>query len=181
VQDGGGSGKKKKTRTFSPQESIELWMTLASFEHLPVDVKVKLGRVFLDKILKGGRPSQKELWVVGRIGARALIYGPADKVVPPEEVVGWVEELLKKSFPVDDAFGYTLLSLVRETGDRARDVPAEVRERTYEVVRKVLSEQKVRSFVERAGSCWGKQAQEWAFGETLPPGIVIRDRNCEEK
>lgn len=179
VQDGGGSGKKKKSRTFSPQESIELWMTLASFEHLPVDVKVKLGRVFLDKILKSGRPSPKELWVVGRIGARALLYGPADKVVPPEEVVGWVEELLKKSFPVDDAFGYTLLSLVRETGDRARDVPAEVRERTYEVVRKVLSEQKVRSFVERAGSCWGKQAQEWAFGETLPPGIVIRDRSCE--
>ncbi|MEJ5300105.1 MAG: Hsp70 family protein [Thermodesulforhabdaceae bacterium] len=179
VHNEGQGSKKKKVKTLSPQEAIELWMTLASFEHLPVDVKVKLGRIFLEKLLKSGRPSPKDLWVIGRIGARALLYGSADKVVPPEEVIGWLDKLLKKGFPVDEAFGYTLLSLVRETGDRARDVPEDVRERTYKVVLKVLSEQKIRSFTEKVGSSWGRQAQEWAFGETLPPGIVIKDAGDE--
>ncbi|MCX7822135.1 MAG: hsp70 family protein [Syntrophobacterales bacterium] len=167
--------KKKRSRTLSPQEIIELWMCLASMEHLPVETKISLGRSFLSKIIKAGKPSTKELWVIGRLGARSLLYGPVDKVVPPEEVVGWVNKLLEKGFSMNEAFGYTLLSMVRETGDRARDVPPEVRERTLRAIERVLPESKVRSFIERTGSPEGRKDKEWAFGETLPPGIILSD------
>jgi molecular chaperone DnaK (HSP70) len=173
-------GKRKKAKTLPPQEAIELWMMLASFEHLPVEVKIELGRKFLGKILKSGKPSPKELWIIGRLGARSLLYGPADKVIPPEEIVLWARNLLEKGFSMNEAFGYTLLSMVRETGDRARDVPSDVRERVLRAVLRVLPEGKVRAFLEREGSGGERKDQEWAFGEALPPGLVLTDADDEK-
>ncbi|MGC8720256.1 MAG: Hsp70 family protein [Thermodesulforhabdaceae bacterium] len=172
--------KKKKARALAPQESTELWMMIASFEHLPVEVKIQLGRSFLDKMLKSGKPSPKELWIIGRLGARSLLYGPADKVIPPEEIVLWARNLLEKGFSMNEAFGYTLLSMVRETGDRARDVPSDVRERVLRAVLRVLPEGKVRAFLEREGSGGERKDQEWAFGEALPPGLVLTDADDEK-
>lgn len=171
-----GTSKKSKAKTLYPQEAVELWMCLASLEHLPVEAKIGLGRTFLAKIIKSsGKASSKELWVIGRLGARSLLYGPVDKVVPPEEIERWVNELLEKGFSMNEAFGYTLLSMVKETGDRARDVPLEVRERAFRTARSVLAESKIQSFLERTGSHEERKYRDWAFGEALPPGIILAD------
>lgn len=168
-----GSNTRKQKTTLSPQETIELWMCLASLEHLPVETKIHIGRIFISKIIRIGKPSTKELWVIGRLGARSPFYGPADKVVPPEEVLIWLNELIEKCFSTKEAFGYTLLSMIRETGDRTKDVPVEVRERILRTVQSVLPEGKIRSFIERRGSPVDRKDREWAFGEALPPGIIL--------
>ncbi|MFH0901447.1 MAG: Hsp70 family protein, partial [Pseudomonadota bacterium] len=82
---------QQKTKWFrlkpSPQETAEMWRTLSSMERLTPAAKTKLGDVLVDKLAtsppkKSSSSPDPELlfWALGRLGARTLLYGPADAV-----------------------------------------------------------------------------------------------------
>ena len=111
-----------------PGEDIEVWMTIASFEQLQASTKVDIGRQLLAKFRKTP-PSSRELWALSRVGSRRLVYGPLDRVVPSDEAVEWIDKLLALGLERNENAAYCLVLLAQRTGDRARDVPDETRER----------------------------------------------------
>src|SRR6185295_1359861 len=102
-----------------PQEYAEMWRTLASMERLQGAGKVKLGEALLARI-EQGRDLDFGFWALGRLGARAPLYGPADTVVPADVAAGWVERLLALEWKSPEKSAFPAAQIGRRTGDRAR-------------------------------------------------------------
>ena len=67
---------------------------------------------------------------LGRIGARAPLYGSAHGVVPPEIAAAWLDALLALDWKRDRRAAAAARNLARLSDDRARDLPPELRERS---------------------------------------------------
>ena len=145
----------------------EMWRAAASLELLPIHTKTELG----DSLVKSGKAGSfgaSDLWCLSRLGARRLLYGPMNQVVPPTTAARWAEALLA----VPKA-GEALASIGRLTGDPTRDLaPA-----TREAIRARLPEALLEAF---DGEDEGDQgALDRMFGEALPSGLVLSDPLAE--
>lgn len=163
-------GKAPKTPA---QERLEIWMAVANMEKLDPAEKIALGQ----QLIKATSPKKikpQHLWALSRLGARELLYGPINRVIPPEQTAGWIEWLLEfeRSNPVTIARAVS--QMARKTNDRARDLDDKMRSRVLawmhdhelptnliDPVRKVLP-------LER-------QDQKAMFGESLPSGIILKE------
>ncbi|MFQ5584079.1 MAG: Hsp70 family protein [Calditrichia bacterium] len=166
-------GKSKKSaKRLNAQEELEIRMMTSNFERLSPEAKIELGRLLLQKI-RNSKPKNQELWTIGRLGARIPIYGPLDRLIPSEEVMGWIHALLSLPIEINDAYAHTLVQLSRLTGDRTRDIPEELRNAVAERLKQL---QKSDYFIElllNPESASRKEEQDWAFGESLPAGLVV--------
>ena len=161
---------KKKPR-ISKQELTEMWMAAASMESLLVKDKITLGRYLIDRF-KTRKPTQQLMWAMSRIGARDLLYGSIDRVVPPSEVAVWIETLVSLRWKNLKPVVEMLSQLCRNTGDPLRDIAAETRDR-------------VSQWVTSAGDFPGHLARithhsprkqneiNTVFGESLPAGLIL--------
>ncbi|MCP4115650.1 MAG: hsp70 family protein [Desulfobacteraceae bacterium] len=104
----------------SPQELTEIWMAAANMERLLVKDKVSLGRA-LGNQLKPGKFSTQLYWAISRIGARELLYGSVDRVVPPKEAAVWIRKMINKQQKANGTLTTALAQIARKTGDRTRD------------------------------------------------------------
>ena len=72
---------------------------LASLERLPIRAKVALGDELGRRLSMRNLPAPPNvalyLWALGRIGARAPLYGPLDAVVPPQTAATWLRGILR--------------------------------------------------------------------------------------
>lgn len=68
--------------------------------------------------------------LAGRLGGGAAkaVNGPLDRLSPPGEAVAWVETLLSMNLQPTEHLAYCLVLLAQRTGDRAGDVPDDIRE-----------------------------------------------------
>ncbi|MEZ4720088.1 MAG: hypothetical protein R2851_28990, partial [Caldilineaceae bacterium] len=99
LQPGDGRKKGKATRYhLGAAEELEVWLMLANFERLTAEVKAALGKRLLARAGKDA-PAPKELWALSRFGARSPAYGPANRVVAPSTVEGWLDRLLATDLP----------------------------------------------------------------------------------
>ena len=146
-------------------------MALANFERLPVETKVELGRLLIEKIRKKTRP--QELWTLGRLGARVPLYGPLDRVVSNGEASAWVVKLLSLGLPAREAMAHALVQLARHTGDRERDVPEKDRQQVAEWLSQLPQPDRLLELLLNPESIWEEQEQAWVFGETLPAGLKL--------
>ncbi len=171
--------KKKASQRLNPHEEIEIWMALANFERLPGEEKRQLGRMLLARIAPD-RPNPRELWALGRFGARQPFYGPLDRVVPAAEAAQWVEKLLQMPFKNPEVLANPLVQLARATGDRSRDIPRDLRERVARRLAELPGGEKLQERLENPRRM-GREEQDWVFGETLPAGLVLAAQNGEER
>lgn len=157
-----------------PQEIREMWQIMGSCERLGVEVKADLGEELLREIEKG-KASDQEVWAFARVGARSLMYGPANCTVRHEVAARWVEKLLRpEEWLKPDMIGFALMQIARCTGDRTRDLEVELRQRLADRLSPLS-----------AGQRWAKQvlevvpleAREQAriLDESLPVGLRIRN------
>ncbi len=168
--------KKKKSerqipRRLNPQEELEVWMTLANFERLPVETKTALGRVLLERVRKKVRP--QELWALSRLGARIPLYGPVDRVIPSKEAASWLKNLLSTGLPKREAGAHALVQLARLTGDRSRDIPEKIQRQVSAWLEEVPQGERFQDLLTRPESSRQREEQEWAFGESLPAGLTL--------
>jgi len=173
------SGKGK----IAPQERIEIWMAVANMERLLAKDKVIWGRKLLSEISpKKCRPQQ--FWALSRIGARELLYGSADRVIPPHEAASWIEAILSQDWHEIEAIlsqdwhetkpvGAALALMGRKTGDRMRDIEDKLRERIIIWLEQHDLSSHIR-FLKEAVSMEMPE-QNAMFGESLPSGIVLKD------
>ncbi len=165
--------KKGVKVKITAHERIEIWMAMANMERLLVKDKVKWGRALLAE-LKPKKTKPQLFWAFSRIGARELLYGPVDRVVPAKEVENWVNTLLgiewKNPLPV----GLALAQLARKTGDRARDLSPETVDRIVDWMEARDNFKKQIRLVTEVVHM--ERAEESAiFGESLPAGLVLHD------
>ncbi|MGD9310157.1 MAG: molecular chaperone DnaK, partial [Desulfosarcina sp.] len=161
---------KKKSR-ISKQELIEIWMAAASMERLLVKDKIILGRHLVDR-LKTRKPTQQLMWALSRIGARDLLYGSIDRVIPPSEVTVWIETLVSLKWRNLKPVVEMLSQLCRKTGDPLRDVATETRDR---VSQWVTSAGDFPGHLERIAYHSPRKQNEinTVFGESLPAGLIL--------
>lgn len=165
--------KKSGNRKAGPQEVREMWQVAASCERLNAEAKNTMGEALV-RLIEKGKASDQELWALSRLGARSLVYGPANCVVRKEKAARWVQRLLEKTWRQPEATAFALTQIARCTGDRTRDLDEAVRERVAE---------RLASF--SAGQRWARQVREVVpleareqariLDETLPAGLQIKN------
>ncbi len=164
--------KKNARVRLEPQERLELWMAAANLERLMVKDKIELGRqLFAELHPKKTKP--QFFWALSRIGAREMLYGPVDRVIPPDEVAGWIKKLLQKEWKNPKPFGSALSLMARKTGDRARDIPSDLEEQVADYLRRHEMTDNIEP-ITRVIS-FEKQDETEIFGESLPIGIVLQE------
>ena len=164
--------KKAAAKRVSPQERLEIWMTAANLEKLYSKDKVRLGRQLLTEISPRKLKSQ-HLWALSRLAARELLYGPADRTIPPAEAARWIDQLIDYSWSNPTIAGRTISQIARKTGDRARDLDEEMRNRVLEwMAVNELTEDLKRRVMEITPPA--RNDQMAMFGESLPLGIILR-------
>ncbi len=171
----GTSPSKKASRPRpEPHEMAEIWRCAASLERLVPELKESLGET-LAKDLSRPTLGNHVLWSLGRLGARVPLYGPANTTVRKEVVESWVHRLLAREFTTgrettDAVFALTQLSQV--SGDRARDLDADLRDRVSARLAALGASDEqilpVRQFTERAAAELGE-----ALGDSLPVGLRL--------
>jgi hypothetical protein len=154
----------------NPQLERESWRVLASLERLDCATRVRAGDELLRR-LRRDADNASLLWAIGRLGARAPLYGPLSSAVPPADAARWIEQLLAfKRMTTDVAAA--ILQLGALTGDPLR----EVEERVRSTARARLSEagfgdEALRPLSEVVGTSTADANR--VFGEPLPEGLRI--------
>jgi hypothetical protein len=166
---------KNAPRKIPPQERLEMWMALANMEHVHAKEKTRWGRALLAE-LKPKKSKPQHFWSLSRIGARELLYGSDDRVVPPGEAAVWIESLMQIRWRDPKPVSAALVQLCRRTGDRIRDLDESLLARVAQWMTDTIQQEKrvsdhlryLREVVSLA-----EQEQSVIFGEDLPAGIVL--------
>ncbi len=163
---------KTNKAKLSPQELTELWMASGNMERLLIKDKVVLAKVLMSKI-KPGKKLDRLFWVLSRLGARELLYGSVDRVVPPAEVSRWIRQVLKTQWRADDPVQNLVASLARKTGDRTRDLSEDVIVQVLDWMDRIGTDKKIKVQIkERVGM--GMSEKSIQFGERLPTGLILK-------
>ncbi|WP_373500455.1 Hsp70 family protein [Desulfococcus sp.] len=164
-------GKGSRVRV-PPQEYLEIWMAVANMELLLVKDKVKWGQRLLSEM--GDRKEAAQyFWSLARLGARELLYGPVDRVIPPDEAARWIDALLDRRWKDPRPALSAAIQMARKTGDRIRDVDPGTTRRVVEALsRDVFAEDDIRPLIDVVQM--KRQEINTMFGEALPSGIVLR-------
>ena len=155
-----------------PQEIREMWQVMGSCERLNVEAKADLGEELV-RLVEKDKASDLEIWALARLGARALLYGPANCVVRRETAAAWVERLLRAEWRKPDTLAFALVQLARCTGDRTRDLDEELRQRVAERLAPLPSGQRWARQVLEVVALEAKE-QARILDESLPAGLRIR-------
>ena len=161
----------KKPRRI-PEGQDELTMMLASLERVPVARRVELGDWLLERtwVDKDAR-----LWTsIGRLGARQPLYASLHHVVPPRAAEAWLTQLLRETWKGLHTAPHAAVQLARVTGDRARDLSADLRLQTEKKLAAIGAKPEwVRAVRELAVM---DEAEKVAImGEGLPIGLRLSE------
>ncbi len=156
------------------QEYMEMWMALGSMERLHVGDKSTLGGQLVAQF-KLKKPPLQLLWTLSRIGARELLYGPIDRVVPPAEIADWLETILSIAWKNPKPVVEMLSQLCRKTGDPLRDVTATAR---HSATQWIDAAGDFSEALARVNTVAPRKAKETnaVFGEALPAGLIFHAR-----
>ncbi len=154
-------------------ETAEIARLLASLEHLDVETKVYLGNRAIDAIQVRGVEAwnRAAVWALGRLGAREPVYCLLNNVVDSEQVERWLTYLLV----VEEApptLAFAVVQLARRTQDRFRDITAPMRQQIVARLKEWHAAEHYIELVEVGGVLSGEE-QRSAFGDSLPPGLVL--------
>jgi hypothetical protein len=157
----------------SPQETPELWRLLGSLEWLDVSSKTELGEMIAELLPRGKwKPVRPALaWALGRIGARAPLYGPLNTVVPPQKALRWLDRLLQLP-DADPIVHLAVMQVARKTGDRYRDLPDAKRNEAAAWLESQRASKHLAELV-RTGGALDVEEQGRVFGESLPKGLRL--------
>jgi molecular chaperone DnaK (HSP70) len=165
---------KKGTKVkINPQERINLWMAAANMEKLMPKDKTSLGRSLLKEI-RPKKSKAQQFWALSRLGARNLLYGSDDRVIPPKEVAAWIQTLLEKKWPNPRTVAITLAQLARKTGDRMRDIEPALAEGIIAWMQANQIPRKHQRVIEEVIAFDEKETAE-IFGDELPSGIILKE------
>ncbi len=163
---------KKAKSKLPPQELTELWMASGNMERLLVKDKVVLAKALMP-LLRPGKKMDRMFWTLSRLGARELLYGSVDRVIPPTEVSRWIRQMIKKPWKPNDPIAAMCVALARKTGDRTRDLDDEtILELLDYMNNQGVSSQMKTQVTKKVGIDMKEKSVQ--FGERLPAGLILK-------
>jgi hypothetical protein len=169
-------GPRPKPRPKGPKaQGLEDMVRLAgALERVPAERKTQLGNWLLARLGKGEVSSASIWWAVGRLGARAPLYGSAHTSVPAEVAAGWLERVLSGELSSADQSAFAAAQLARLTHDRTRDLAPELRERAAAALARGQGNETWVRLVREGGEL-SEADRGRVFGESLPAGLRLGD------
>lgn len=156
----------------SAQEMTEIWMAVANMERLLVKDKIALARKLISALKPGKAPKQL-FWALSRIGARELLYGSVDRVIPPKEVTSWVKKLYKIEWTELDPIASTVSHIIRKTGDRTRDVSIDLVAMVLPWLEQMNASESSLMMIQETVPI-APVEENLIYGESLPHGLVLK-------
>jgi hypothetical protein len=144
---------------------------VASLERVPAELKVEVGDWLLERLQKPAETPQS-WWAVGRLGAREPFYGSAHNVVPAEVAARWLTTMLALDWHRVEPARFAATQIARMTGDRARDLAPELREK---VARRLETAGAPKTWIMLVRDVvkLDEADERRVFGESLPPGLKL--------
>lgn len=170
----GGSGASLNSNVLN-----EYLRLIGSLEWIDIADKAFVAQQLLDALgrKKNHSMAGPMLWTLARLGSRVPIYANLQMIVSARLIAAWTEQLLEqeKHLPVSNlsAMSLCLTLWCRFTGDRYRDVDANLRSRVVKwMASKNVSNQQL-EIVQRGGDLTTDDAAT-VLGEALPLGFSLR-------
>lgn len=146
---------------------VEMMQMLGALEHLDAQAKVRAGELMFERSKKLG-----SYWAIGRVGARALMFGTPDRVVPTETAAAWLERIMELPWEKSEGAAFAAASLARLTGDSACDIPQRLRDAVVKRLRKAKAPGNLLEIVTRVTAV-GDADMRGILGESLPSGLRL--------
>ena len=156
-----------KLKGIQPEGLDEMIRLAAALEHLDAKDKIIIGDWIAPRVANPG----PHAWALGRLGARAPLYGSIHRTVPPEKAAEWLGLLLDAHSRSIEGALFAAVQVARLTGDRSRDLDDEPRDRALTTLRQANAPDTwQRLLMEVVTMETADQAR--AFGDTLPAGLA---------
>jgi len=156
----------KKPPGLAVDEMVRL---LGALERLAPQKKEEAAGWLLERLESGSAPGV--IWALGRLGARVPVAGAAESVLAPEVASALLEKLLALDWKKHDEAPFAAAQLARLSGDRARDLDGELRERAARRLEAMGAAEWARGV--REVLALGERDEQRVFGEALPLGLHI--------
>jgi hypothetical protein len=167
------AASKRRKLPFDPAKLAyaDMVRLYASLEHVAADDKIRIAEKLMEKLRRASENPQS-WWAVGRIGARLPFYGSAHEVVPPDVATRWLDAILALDWKKVEPAMFAAVQIARMTGDRSRDLPAQVRDR---VVKRLIAANAPAAWIEMVREVVTLDNADTGrvFGESLPAGLKL--------
>ena len=164
----GQAGKKPKG--MKPQALDEMLELASALERVAPERREQLGEWLIERTWTEQNP---RLWAaIGRLGARAPAYASLHHVVSTRAAERWLDHLLREKWSEVATAPRAAMLMARATGDRARDVPGALRERTAKALEAVNVDSDWIRAVREVVPVEDRERAEF-FGEELPAGLRL--------
>lgn len=163
------SGKFDKRHNGNQYEYSEKIRALAAMERIDVPLKIKLGEALVDRLLHHSVESY-DIWSLGRIGARHLLYGSVGQVIPKEYVGKWVEMLLQH-LPLQKQ-NELMLCLMRQLARKTDQRELNLSDATIAKITNVYTDESLKDLLLNEKTLTQSE-KELIYGDRLPAGLVL--------
>jgi hypothetical protein len=164
--------KAPKLKGVVPENLDEMVRAAASLELLPAHEKETLGELVLEHLQTQHPTGGPWAWAIGRLGARAPIYGSSHLTVAVDTAEKWIDALIALDLKRVDHAAFAVAQLARMTQDRARDVSDATREKAVSALKAVKAPPRwVEMVTEVIALDLADQSR--ALGDNLPAGLSL--------
>jgi hypothetical protein len=106
----------------------------AAMEAVPWQYRQEMGQWMLQRLRREDETVQT-WWAIGRLAARQSLAANAHLVMPPEAALEFLNATLAQDWRKNETAMFAAVQMARMTGDRARDLPDEIRAQVLEKMR----------------------------------------------
>lgn len=143
----------------------------AAMEAVPWQYRQEMGQWMLQRLKREGETVQT-WWAIGRLAARQSLAANAHLVMPPDAAQEFLDATLAQDWRKNETAMFAAVQMARMTGDRARDLPDEVRAQVLEKMRSSGAPERWIAMVEQVVEMQAED-QKRSLGDSLPPGLVL--------
>ncbi|MGK5594203.1 MAG: Hsp70 family protein [Parachlamydiaceae bacterium] len=165
--------KNRKLQSFKHKQEIYLFgeqlRTLASLEWLDLSKKVDIGYAVLKRILSPERQTF-DIYALGRLGARQLMYAPFTQVIDHVVVEEWLNALFDDPTMDVASLERLCMQLAGFTHHEHLNVSTKMRER---ILDRFPKDQRLNEFLNN-DTVLSSSEQELFFADQLPVGLILK-------
>jgi hypothetical protein len=143
-----------------------------ALERVPSERKSQMGEWLLSRLEKNEVSAAAVWWSIGRLGARAPLYGSAHTVVPVAVAARWLERALALDLSSVEQGTFAIAQLARLTHDRTRDIEPGLRARAAAALARSKGNDTWVQLVREGGELTEADRGR-VFGESLPTGLRL--------
>ena len=163
---------QQSTRGKSSHGSYDDMLRLfAAMEAVPWQYRQEMGQWMLQR-LKRADETVQTWWAIGRLAARQSLAANAHLVMPPDAAQEFLNATLAQDWRKNETAMFAAVQMARMTGDRARDLPDDVRAQVLEKMRASGAPERWVAMVEQVVQMEAED-QKRSLGDSLPPGLVL--------